>query len=496
MKDKKAAGMDGINTEIIKALDGTSLRTLTKLCNKIYSTGYIPDDMMNSVFITLPKKPKAINCTEFRTISLMSHIMKLLLRIILDRIDAKIESEIDDCQSGFRPGKGTREGIFNLRTIVERCMEEQKDVFVCFIDYEKAFDSIYNSKIMQCMETIDIDENDKRLIGNLYWNQQAAVRLESGISTLFPIKRGVRQGCVLSPKLFNLYTELIFRKSIEIKGCVVGGVNINNLRYADDTALIAENEKDLQELVYNVQVESEKMGLKMNVKKTKTMLMSRDHDRDRREGINRRVNIMVNGQKLEQVQKFKYLGQWITEDGRCNLEVKTRIEIARSAFTKLRNILTSKGLSLSLKKRLVHCYVLSTFLYASESWTLNKQIEDRINALEMWIYRRMLKVSYTDRVSNEEILRRVGGKRNLVRMIKTRKMQYFGHIVRADGMQRLLLDGKIEGVRRRGAQRRTWAKDITDWAGKDYTTCIRLASNRTNWRLLVADLLNKRDGTG
>ena len=99
---------------------------------------------------------------------------------------------------------------------------------------------------------------------------------------------------------------------------------------------------------------------------------------------------------------------------------------------------------MSLKKRLVHCYVLSTFLYASESWTLNKLIEDRINALEMWIYRRMLKVSYTDKVSNEEILRRVGGKRNLVRMIKTRKMQYFGHIVRADGMQRLLLDGKIE----------------------------------------------------
>ena len=194
--------------------------------------------------------------------------MKLLLRIILDRIDAKIESEIDDCQSGFWSGKGTREGIFNLRTIVERCMEEQKDVSVCFIDYEKAFDRVYHSKIMQCMETIDIDENDKRLIGNLYWNQQAAVRLESGNSTLFPIKRGVRQGCVLSPKLFNLYTELIFRKSIEIKGCVVGGVNINNLRYADDTALIAESEKDLQELVYNVQVESEKMGLKMKVKKT------------------------------------------------------------------------------------------------------------------------------------------------------------------------------------------------------------------------------------
>ena len=106
--------------------------------------------------------------------------------------------------------------------------------------------------------------------------------------------------------------------------------------------------------------------------------------------------------------------------------------------------LNIKRTQLSLKKRLVHCYVLSTFLYASESWTLNKQIEDRINALEMWIYRRMLKVSYTDRVSSEEILRRVGGKRNLVRMIKTRKMQYFEHIVRADGMQRLCWMEKLK----------------------------------------------------
>ena len=85
-----------------------------------------------------------------------------------------------------------------------------------------------------------MDENDKPLIGNLYWKQQAAVRLENAISAFFPIKRGVRQGCVLSPKLFDLYTELIFRKSEVLRGCVVGGMNVNVLRYADDTALIAE----------------------------------------------------------------------------------------------------------------------------------------------------------------------------------------------------------------------------------------------------------------
>ena len=98
-----------------------------------------------------------------------------------------------------------------------------------------------------------------------------------------------------------------------------------------------------QKVVDQVKKNSEKMGLKMNVKKTKTMLVSRDHEKDRRNGVDRHVCVKVNGQILEQVKKLKYLGQWITEDGRCDLEVKTKIEMARSVFVKLRDVLTSKS---------------------------------------------------------------------------------------------------------------------------------------------------------
>ena len=152
MRDKKTAGIDDITTEVLKALDGTPLEIVTKLCNKIYSTGHIPDDMKNSIFVTLPKKQRAIVCTDFRTISLMSHVMKLLLRITLDRIEQKVEEEIGETQSRFRRGKGTREGIFNLRTILERYLEVQRDVYVCFIDDEKAFDRVYHDEIMKCFK--------------------------------------------------------------------------------------------------------------------------------------------------------------------------------------------------------------------------------------------------------------------------------------------------------------------------------------------------------
>ena len=96
--------------------------------------------MKHSVFITLPKKPKAMICTEFRTISFMSHVTKLLLKIIQQRMANKIDKEVSKLQSGFRPGTGTQEGIFNLQTICERATDIQKDVYICFIDYTKAFD--------------------------------------------------------------------------------------------------------------------------------------------------------------------------------------------------------------------------------------------------------------------------------------------------------------------------------------------------------------------
>ena len=116
----------------------------------------------------------------------------------------------------------------------------------------------------------------------------------------------------------------------------------------------------------------------MNVNKTKMMVVCHDETPD--------VRIVVNGQILEQLKKFKYLGQWIIDDGRCEWEMKNQIEIARSTFIKMRDVLTSWKLHLEIRKHLVRCYVLSTFLYASESCTLDKQKEDKINAFEMWIF--------------------------------------------------------------------------------------------------------------
>ena len=246
LKSGKAPGIDEIRGEELKALDSTGIQIITELCNEIYNNGYVPRDLRHSLYIKIPKKSKTTECTEHRTISLMSHAIKVILQIIIQRNSNKIEREIGKTQSGFRPKKGTREGIFNLRMIFDKYTELDKNIYICFIDYEKVFDRVYHHKLKDTLKRINIDGKGMRVIQALYYDQVAAVRIEDGHSEEFKIKRGVRQGCILSPKLFNLYTENVFREIDNLDGVKIGGININNLRYADDTALLAESEEQLQ----------------------------------------------------------------------------------------------------------------------------------------------------------------------------------------------------------------------------------------------------------
>lgn len=128
----------------------------------------------------------------------------------------------------------------------------------------------------------------------------------------------------------------------------------------------------------------------------------------------------------------------------------------------MKSILTSRKLKIETKKRLIRCYILSTFLYASETSTIDAESWKRIEAFEMWCLRKMMRIPYTDHVTNLEVLRRTNSKKFLRDEITNRKLQYFGHIVRREKIQRLLMDGKIEGCRGRGRPRRTWVKDITE----------------------------------
>ena len=488
MKDGKAFGPDNIAIEMLKSLEEIGIVQLTTLLNKIYETGHIPEDLKKSIFVPIPKKPAATECDQFRTISLMSHVTKILLRIIMARIRNKTKPEIAEEQCGFVEGKGTSNAIYILRTILERALEHQKDIYLCFIDYTKAFDNVKHDKLIEILKQLDVYGKDLRIISKMYWEQLAAVRVHDEISSYKPVKRGVRQGCVLSPELFSIYSEMIMRNIVGLKGTAINGHNINNLRYADDTVLIAESPEDLQSLLNVIVEESRNMGLSLNLKKTETMVVTRKKTTPG-------CNISVEGKKLKQVDTFKYLGTMITSDGKCNTEIKCRITQAKTAFYRMNMVFKDRNLSIKLKLRVLQCYIEPILFYGCESWTINKEMERRLEAMEMWSLRRILRIPWNEKRKNEEILKEAEYERSVLRNVKRRKAKFFGHIMRRDGLEQLVTTGKFNGKRARGKQRRKILDDVTKFVGKDKNTdTIRSTRDRVEWRVLVANAI--KQGTG
>ena len=197
-----------------------------------------------------------------------------------------------------------------------------------------------------------------------------------------------------------------------------------------------------------------------------------------------------HSQQIQQVPKFKYLGSWITEDLEPDTEIRSRIEQARAIFTNMRTLLSNQSLSLRLRYRFVKGYVYSVLLYGVETWTLKAKTMNRLEAFEMWIFRRLLRIPWTDRVRNDEVLRRMGTERMLLQIVKKRKTAYLGHIFRNTKYQflKLIMEGKIEGKRGIGRKKYSWLKNIRDWTGLDAHSLFRVAQDRDEFARIVANI--------
>jgi len=193
-----------------------------------------------------------------------------MLKILQARLQQYMNHEFPDVQAEFRKGRGTRDQIANIHWIIEKAREFQKNIYFCFTDYAKAFDCVDHNKMWKILQEMEIPDNLTCLLRNLYADQEATVRTGHGTTDWFQIGKGVRQGCILSPCLFNLYAEYIRQNSRldEAQGGLkIARRNINNLRYADDTTLMAESEEELKSLLMKVKEESEKVGLTLNILK-------------------------------------------------------------------------------------------------------------------------------------------------------------------------------------------------------------------------------------
>ena len=230
--------------------------------------------------------------------------------------------------------------------------------------------------------------------------------------------------------------------------------------------------RDLNILMRKLDETCGKYGMKINMGKTKVMKMGWSKGEP--------MDIVVGASRVKQVKKFRYLGSLVNEEGCCSDEIRGRIAMAKVAFNKRKRILCGP-LNRSLKKRLVKSMVWSVAVYGAETWTLKKVDRNRLEAFEMWAWRRMEKISWTRKMSNmNDVLALIGEERSLMRRVRGMKRNWVGHVLRENGLMGSVLEGVVMGKRGRGRRRRGFMDCMVE--GDGYVGVKRRAEDRVSWR--------------
>ena len=240
-------------------------------------------------------------------------------------------------------------------------------------------------------------------------------------------------------------------------------------------------------MLKSVRRHSAKAGLHLNLKKTKIMATSPIRE------------MRLDGEKIEIVDNFVYLGSKINQDASCRNEIIRRITMGKCAVRSLTSVWKDRGISKATKATLMSVLVFPIVTYGSESWTIRKAERKRLDSFELWCWRRLLNISWTQRKTNRWVLETMQPKEPLEAIIVGGKLRYFGHICRSTGsMERDILLGRVEGRRRRGRPRTRWIDGVLDTLGDSLSTVVRRTGERDNWRTHVMRVTRGRtrlDGT-
>ncbi|XP_031358768.1 uncharacterized protein LOC116182371 [Photinus pyralis] len=433
IKKGKSAGHDKINAEMLKNLGARGTEMLTKIFNKAWTTGKVPEDWKLGIIIPLFKKGDSRDCSNYRGITILSVVSKVYEHIMEARLRIQIEEQLADTQSGFRKGRSVQDHIFSIKQMIEKSKMQNSEIYMAFLDLEKAFDRVPRSVIWKSLTQRKVSAKLIEGIKGLYENNKSYVRKNNRQSTTFEISEGLRQGGVLSPILFLLIMDHIIKatatrtKKVHIGTNKLIPVNVSECAFADDVMICAAKEKDLQDNLRIWEEELTKRNMIINTNKTKVMVISKE---------NKNINIVINQNKIEQVEAFKYLGVLIDREG---------------------NTMKSK-----------------------------------IQATDMKYLRRVKGITRMDRIRNEAVREELEIE-SIIDMTEKQKLKWFGHICRMDNDRQVkrIWESGVQKKRTRGRPKKTWNDEVAailKRKGRTWAEARKLARDKKQWTKFVHEI--------
>ena len=509
----KAPGADGIPPDIYKHGGSALAEELLKLFTQIWEEGEAPQDFKDADLVHLYKnKGDSKCCDNHRGISLLCIAGKILARLLLNRLIKHIDDIglIPESQCGFRSGRGTTDMVFALRQIQEKCRLYSEDLYLLFIDLTKAFDTVNRQGLWAILEKVGCPKHFVNLIRSFHDGMKVTVKEGSEKSPAFGVTSGTKQGCVLAPTLFSIFFSLMLHVAfkdatdgIEIKSrfdidlckarsshfnasTKVVWLTIRDLLFADDCALAACSQEALQRLCDCFATAARRFGLTISIKKTEALYQPALGN------VYSPPAITIEGQQLNAVENFKYLGGIASNDASIDVEITARIAKATSAYGRLvKRLWTNVGIRLDTKIAVYKGAVLTSLLYGCETWTLNKKQLKRLEKFHQDTLRKIARIKWFHKVTNYEVLRRCKIY-SLQSMIDSARLRWTGHVVRMknDRIPKALLYGRLgTGIPRRG-NHNTYLNSVRSTlrtCGINPMHLEDLASDRVQWRTTFKD---------
>lgn len=484
LKSNKAPGADNISPEMLKADPQVSAQLILPLIEKFWQTECLDKELKEGVIFKIPKKGNLSECGNWRGITLLSMVNKVIAHIITNRLVSALEPELRPQQAGFRPHRSCVDHVNSLRIIVEQSVEWRSPLYLVFIDFEKAFDTLDHTTIWNALACKGTPPKIISLIQGLYTEATCKVLHEDQLSDQINVAVGVRQGCVLSPLLFNIVLDVVMKTATNATKGISWGLlgQLGDLEYADDICLLSHRHSDMSANIKKLEKAVSNAGLKINKGKTKSMR------------INAICNqpFLINGSPMEDVNSFCYLGSIIDSKGGSSIDINHRINNAKRTYGALSSVWNSSYISRKTKINIFNSNVKSTLLYGCETW--NTKSSD-LNALQVFTnrcLRRITRIFWPATISNNDLWQ-LTEQSPIAYEILRRKWNWLGHTLRKphEDLARVALDWNPQGSRRRGRPAHTWRRQLDieiTRTTRTWNEIKLLALNRSEWNLFVVAL--------